>query len=68
MSQAAWNICPTTSDFSPDCYFREDKTFSKLSGDLHMTLVDVPDGKYTLQVRMGCKEGAKRKKKRCMWA
>jgi hypothetical protein len=51
MSQAAWNLCPQKTRYDSACYFEQDRPFDAISGSVHMTLADVPDGTWTLALK-----------------
>lgn len=51
MTQAAWNLCPQQTAYSADCYFQDDIKFDAISGAVHTTLADVPDGVWSLQLK-----------------
>jgi aromatic ring hydroxylase len=51
MTQAAWNLCPVKIQYNSDCYYDTDQTFSQLSGEVHATFPDVPDGEWDLVVK-----------------
>ena len=50
MQQTSWNLCPTTTIYSTNCYFTSDNTFTQLSGEQHMQISDCPDGQWDLTV------------------
>ncbi len=63
MSQAAWNLCPQKTQYDSDCYFEQDRGFDAISGAVHITLPDVPDGTWALAIKrdlMGKVRGAVR--------
>lgn len=59
MDQASWNLCPEKIQYNSDCYFQDDQTFSSISGSVHMTLPDIPDGTWTLSMKRDLLEKVK---------
>lgn len=44
LPQATWNLCPVKISYNSDCYFSDDQAFSDLSGEVHLSISDAPDG------------------------
>lgn len=51
MQQASWNLCPTQTAYSGDCYYDTDIKFDRLSGSMTRVIEDAPDGQWDLVVR-----------------
>ena len=51
MAQASWNLCPEATAYAAGCYFAEDRRFEAAAGVVHVTLPDVPDGRWSLVVK-----------------
>eukprot|EP00210_Caulerpa_lentillifera_P005376 g5138.t1 len=52
MSQASWNLCPKNgAPHGKDCYFTSAQRFDDLEGEVHVTLDDVPDGEWEVQLK-----------------
>lgn len=52
MSQASWNLCPTLgAPHGSDCYFQEMQKFDTISGDVQITIDDIPDGQWEIRMK-----------------
>ncbi|KAK9819873.1 hypothetical protein WJX72_003501 [[Myrmecia] bisecta] len=52
MNQASWNLCPTSgAPHGTACYYDTDQQFSLLSGEVHTTVTDMPDGDWTVTMK-----------------
>lgn len=51
VAQASWNLCPERTAYDSGCYFAEDRRFEAAAGAAHVTLPDVPDGRWSLVVK-----------------
>jgi hypothetical protein len=51
VAQAAWNLCPQATAYAAGCYYAGDAAFPGVSGEVHLTLRDVPDGTWALRVK-----------------
>lgn len=57
--QAAWNLCPQEGagiegppiPHGSTCYFAQDNTFSDISNSLSLTIEDVPDGFWQIEIK-----------------
>lgn len=52
MKQASWNLCPRHgAPHGLDCYWTSDEEFTRLSGEVHVEITDMPDGDWILVIR-----------------